>query len=86
MSGEYVSSGSAKNKLNEHFNKQKVSNTKAETSTICLVDELDYLITHDENVVYNFLDWPLFENSGFIVIGISNVINLTDHMNSRFWK
>ena len=30
-----------------------------EQQTVCLVDEIDYLLTKDEDVVYNFFTWSL---------------------------
>jgi origin recognition complex subunit 1 len=53
--------------------------------TVLLLDEIDYLLTKKQTVLYNFFDWPLrasTEGAGsrLVVIGISNTINLPDRL------
>jgi origin recognition complex subunit 1 len=50
---------------------------------ICLLDELDYLVTANESVVYNFLQWPQLSNSGLIVVGIANTMDLPERLSKR---
>lgn len=40
------------------------------------MDELDYLQSRNQQVLYNFFDWPNRTNSRLIVIGIANTIDL----------
>ena len=54
-------------------------------TTIVLLDEIDYLVTDDQSILYNLFDWPkraaeLSSTSRLIVIGISNTLNLIDHL------
>jgi origin recognition complex subunit 1 len=53
--------------------------------TVLLLDELDYLVTKKQTLLYNFFDWPLQAascNHGrrLVVVGISNIINLPDKL------
>ena len=52
---------------------------------ILLLDEIDYLVTKSQTVLYNFFDWPKrsAENTDgpqLIVIGISNTLNLPSRL------
>jgi origin recognition complex subunit 1 len=52
---------------------------------VLLLDEIDYLLTKKQTVLYNFFDWPRrsSENGGrprLIVIGISNTLNLPSRL------
>ena len=41
--------------------------------TVLMLDEIDYLVTRKETLVYNFFDWPLRATTArLVVIGISN--------------
>ena len=37
---------------------------------VCLVDEMDFLITQDEGVVYNFFNWAMLPGSGLLLVGV----------------
>jgi origin recognition complex subunit 1 len=55
---------------------------------VCLVDEIDYLVTNKQAVVYNLFDWPVrgfIANSKaqLIVLGISNTLNLPERLHPR---
>eukprot|EP00978_Attheya_sp_CCMP212_P014153 scaffold35935_cov44-Attheya_sp.AAC.6 len=61
------------------------SRKKGGAVTVLLLDEIDYLLTKKQTVLYNFFDWPLrasTEGAGsrLVVIGISNTINLPDRL------
>ncbi len=85
LTGMQASSKKAQKLLEEHFenasaNAHAVTNRKV---TICLVDELDYLMTRNEEVVYNFFNWPLLPQSLLVVIGIANIMDLPERMTQR---
>ena len=44
---------------------------------------MDFLITKNHNVIYNFLEWPKKHNSGLIVIGIANTMDLPARFSGR---
>ena len=50
---------------------------------VCLVDELDYLMTRDDQVVYNFFNWPMVKDSLLVVVGIANIMDLPERLTSR---
>ncbi len=71
--------------LQAYFTKEDISNEDKSNAEIIvlLLDELDYLVTKKQTVIYNFFDWPwqtLASNIGrrLVVVGISNTINLPD--------
>jgi origin recognition complex subunit 1 len=53
--------------------------------TVLLLDEIDYLVTEKQTVLYNFFDWPLrcLSCARLIVIGISNTINLPERLTPK---
>lgn len=55
-----------------------------EQITVCLVDELDYLITRNFEVMYHFYSWPMFRKSNFILIGIANTMDLPEKLSTRY--
>lgn len=44
------------------------------------MDELDYLVTKDQNLLYNLFDWPHYKQSKLIIIGIANTMNLPEQL------
>lgn len=47
------------------------------------MDELDFLLTRDFRVIYNLFDWSMHERSGFLLIGISNTMDLPERISAR---
>ena len=45
-----------------------------------VLDEIDHLITKDQDVLYSFFEWAKSNSSKLIMIGIANALDLT----SRF--
>lgn len=52
---------------------------------VCLVDEFDYLLTKDYQVLFSFLDWSRSRNEkrGFLLIGIANTLDLLEQLSQR---
>ncbi|EGC36710.1 hypothetical protein DICPUDRAFT_77605 [Dictyostelium purpureum] len=66
--------------LKKRFN----SNSAKKDFVIVLVDEFDCLLTKKEQtVIYNLFEWPNKPASKFVVIAISNTMNLPDQLSSR---
>lgn len=80
LSGVRYSAKAALSKLQSYFGS---SSSKSDRPVVCLVDELDFLMIRNDNVVYNFFDWPLQKQSGLIVVGIANTMDLPERMSSR---
>ena len=60
--------------------------------TVVLLDEIDYLVTQKQTVMYNFFDWPrrsadlcvsTGQNKRLVVIGVSNTLNLPERLQPR---
>ena len=95
LSGEYIGPQIAYARLKAYFEdlatrsiapscaKKSESVTKPTNYVVCLLDELDYLVTRNESIVYNFFDWPQQDNSGLVVVGIANTLDLPDRLNKR---
>ncbi|CAM8971528.1 unnamed protein product [Rhodiola kirilowii] len=73
LTGHRVSWKKALQRLNERFsegfNSKKKDNKRP---CILLIDELDLLVTRNQSVLYNILDWPTKPNSKLIVIAASS--------------
>jgi cell division control protein 6 len=52
--------------------------SSAKKMLLLIIDEMDYLITKDQAVLYDLFRLPTFPNSHCMLIGISNAIDLTD--------
>jgi origin recognition complex subunit 1 len=55
---------------------------------VVLLDEIDYLVTKKQTVLYDFFDWPvrsleLQSKNRLIVIGVSNTLNLPERLHPR---
>jgi Cdc6-like AAA superfamily ATPase len=82
MSGVKCGFQAALSKLQAYFKDSDTENQERE-SVICLVDELDFLMLRNDNVIYNLFDWPLRRNSGLIIVGIANTMDLPERMSTR---
>ena len=87
LTGLHAASERAKRLLKERFESATSSEQQRaaadENMTVVLVDELDYLLTRDDSVVYNFFNWPMLPHSLLIVIGVANVMDLPERLHSR---
>jgi len=50
---------------------------------VCILDEIDYLNTRDQEVLYKLFEWPIKSNSRLSIIGIANALNMTDRFLPR---
>ncbi|KAG0487255.1 hypothetical protein HPP92_009350 [Vanilla planifolia] len=83
LSGHRVGWKKALNLLNERFSKGSNVGKEDNRPCILLVDELDLLLTRNQSVLYNILDWPTKPNSKLIVIGIANTMDLPEKLLPR---
>lgn len=47
-------------------------------TVVVVMDELDQLVTKNQNIVYNFFNWPSLPHSKLIVIAIANTMDLPE--------
>ncbi len=55
----------------------------SEPVTVCLLDELDFLLTRDFDVIYDFFNWPSLQGSRIVVVGIANTMNLAEMLTAK---
>ncbi|XP_076934868.1 origin of replication complex subunit 1A-like [Bidens hawaiensis] len=83
LTGHRVSWKKALNLLNDKFSNGAISSKDDDRPCILLIDELDLLVTRNQSVLYNILDWPTKPNSKLIVIGIANTMDLPEKLLPR---
>ncbi|KAI3705447.1 hypothetical protein L1987_75685 [Smallanthus sonchifolius] len=83
LTGHRVSWKKALNLLNDKFANGIKSSKDDDRPCILLIDELDLLVTRNQSVLYNILDWPTKPNSKLIVIGIANTMDLPEKLLPR---
>ncbi|KAF5740602.1 origin of replication complex subunit 1B-like [Tripterygium wilfordii] len=69
--------------LNERFSEGKKFGKEGDRPCILLIDELDLLVTRNQSVLYNILDWPTKPHSKLIVIAIANTMDLPEKLLPR---
>lgn len=66
-------------KLGEYFSrpdpKRKVC--------VLLLDEVDYLVTKEQRVIYSFFDWPARGSAKLAIITVANTLDLPGRLNQR---
>ncbi|KAF8395856.1 hypothetical protein HHK36_019810 [Tetracentron sinense] len=83
LSGHRVSWKKAFHLLNERFSDGNKVGKEDNQPCILLIDELDLLVTRNQSVLYNILDWPTKPNSKLVVIGIANTMDLPEKLLPR---
>ncbi|KAG5566270.1 hypothetical protein RHGRI_002016 [Rhododendron griersonianum] len=83
LSGHRVSWKKALPLLNERFSNGIKGGKEDNRPCILLIDELDLLVTRNQSVLYNILDWPTKPHSKLIVIGIANTMDLPEKLLPR---
>ena len=57
--------------------------TKPRPVIVLMLDEIDFLLTRNQNVLYNILNWPSFPSSNLVLLGVSNTLDLMDRLLPR---
>uniref|UniRef100_A0A5B7BJE8 Origin recognition complex subunit 1 n=1 Tax=Davidia involucrata TaxID=16924 RepID=A0A5B7BJE8_DAVIN len=83
LSGHRVSWKKALHLLNERFSNGTKSGKEDNRPCILLIDELDLLVTRNQSVLYNILDWPTKPHSKLVIIGIANTMDLPEKLLPR---
>ncbi|TPX33255.1 hypothetical protein SmJEL517_g03886 [Synchytrium microbalum] len=79
IEGSVVDYKAAVHDLGELF----VPTKKANTMHVVILDEIDHLLTRDQEVLYNLFQWPLMTGSRLSLIGIANALDLTERFLPR---
>ncbi|CAL9150131.1 unnamed protein product, partial [Musa hybrid cultivar] len=83
LSGYRVGWKTALHLLNERFSKGGGVSNNEHRPCVLLIDELDLLLTRNQSVLYNILDWPTKPQSKLVVIGIANTMDLPEKLLPR---
>ncbi|KAL3529860.1 hypothetical protein ACH5RR_009182 [Cinchona calisaya] len=83
LTGHRVNWKKALHLLNERFSNGTKCGKEDNQPCILLIDELDLLVTRNQSVLYNILDWPTKPQSKLIVIGIANTMDLPEKLLPR---
>jgi origin recognition complex subunit 1 len=85
--GKRHSAETARKQLARYFEKSKTESQETRV-VVLLLDEIDYLVTPKEEVLYDFFNWPATSRSvgapfHLVVVGISNTLDLLDRLHHR---
>ncbi|XP_031484918.1 origin of replication complex subunit 1B-like [Nymphaea colorata] len=83
LSGHRVGWKKALQLLNDRFSEGHKRQNEETQPCILLIDELDLLVTRNQSILYNILDWPTKADSKLIVIGIANTMDLPEKLLPR---
>ena len=50
------------------------------------MDELDYMVTRKQTVLYNLFDWPTRRHARLVVVGIANTMDLPERLLPRIHR
>ncbi|KAI8377780.1 P-loop containing nucleoside triphosphate hydrolase protein [Radiomyces spectabilis] len=62
---------------------EQLLNNKKNVINVVLLDEIDHLITKDQDVLYKIFEWASMASSRLVLIGIANALDLTDRLLPR---
>ena len=79
VSGQHATDHRAALLLDNHFS----TPSSKRLVHVVLVDELDYMVTRKQKVLYNLFNWPTYPHSRLVVIGIANTMNLPERLLPR---
>lgn len=85
LSGQHCAPPKASQLLDRRFSgAEKGRKSHAPKAPLVLVlDELDYLVTRTQSVIYNLFEWATSANSALVIVGISNTMDLPERLLPR---
>ncbi|KAI9595307.1 P-loop containing nucleoside triphosphate hydrolase protein [Syncephalis fuscata] len=58
--------------------RQIVLGERRKTLIVVILDEIDHLLTKDQNVLYRLFEWAAQPNAHLVLVGIANALDLTE--------
>lgn len=85
ISGNATSTSNSLTFLQQHFEnvdeeEKNVDEYTNKLPLVVLLDELDQIATRNQAVMYNFFNWPTYENSRLIVVAVANTMDLPERL------
>ncbi|RPA90795.1 cell division control protein Cdc6 [Choiromyces venosus 120613-1] len=80
---ETLSSSTGMEDLERLFINKKKTKKTAGNVYVVVLDEIDHLLTKDQEVLYSIFEWSLMRGSQLILLGIANALDLTDRFLPR---
>ena len=62
------------------YNGDLYLNDPSNSHIILILDEIDYLINRSQFLLYHIFNWTTYSNSKLIIVSISNLLNITNHL------
>lgn len=78
--GERLSANNAKNSIEHYLLENEAGEFLDRKPLIVLMDEIDQIVTKNQGIMYNFFNWPTYNNSKLIVIAIANTMDLPERV------
>jgi Cdc6-like AAA superfamily ATPase len=78
LSGSRVGNDKALANLTQYF-----QHGGSRPCVVLLVDEIDFMMTRKQDVIYNILNWPGHRNARLVVVGIANTMDLPERYIGR---
>jgi len=87
LTGQEAAPARAAQLLEKRFGEATTPGTQGRRSfvepLVLVLDELDYLVTRKQSVIYNLFEWATNGSSALIVVAISNTMDLPERVRAR---
>lgn len=81
ISGKSASTSNSLNLLQQYFEDDNFASCDDDRlPLVVLLDELDQIVTKNQAVMYNFFNWPTYQNSKLIVVAVANTMDLPERL------
>lgn len=83
LTGQHASVARAQQLLDKRFSAPSKKRRCGAEVVVLLLDELDYLVTRTQSVIYNLFEWATSGHAPLALIGISNTMDLPERLLPR---